>query len=350
MDGVPGLTQDPIAAGGDVPLRVHRPRPRHVLLPPAHRRPARPRPVRVADRRRPRRAGRLRRRVGRRPRRLGRRHRPHPRRGPRRPASVLAATASDGMGGMDHGSMPAWTTAPWAGMGGMTARDAVPPARRRRRRRATRTTWSTAGTADAPVTFTGKPGQRVRLRIVNAGSDTAFRVALGGHRMTVTHTDGFPVVPVPTDALLIGMGERYDVTGHARRRRLPARRAPPRARTGRAWPSSAPAPAARPQPTSGRRELDPAGPARHRPAARPTAVRLADRSTDRDTTWFCGGSMAPYRWTINGKTFADAEPLDGRRGRAGAAAVRQQHDDVPPDAPARAHLRPGAAAGPARTP
>ena len=67
-------------------------------------------------------------------------------------------------------------------------------------------------TSDAPVTLTGKPGQRVRIRFVNAGSDTAFRVALGGHRMTLTHSDGFPVVPVPTDALLIGMGEQFDVT------------------------------------------------------------------------------------------------------------------------------------------
>ncbi len=79
-------------------------------------------------------------------------------------------------------------------------------------------------TADAPVTLTGKPGQRVRIRFVNAGSDTAFRVALGGHRMTVTHSDGFPVVPVPTDALLIGMGERYDVTVTLGGRGLPARR------------------------------------------------------------------------------------------------------------------------------
>ena len=29
--------------------------------------------------------------------------------------------------------------------------------------------------------------------------------------MTVTHTDGYPVAPVRAGALLIGMGERYDV-------------------------------------------------------------------------------------------------------------------------------------------
>ena len=38
------------------------------------------------------------------------------------------------------------------------------------------------------------------------GGDAAFRVALGGHTMTVTHTDGYPVAPVRADALLIGMG------------------------------------------------------------------------------------------------------------------------------------------------
>jgi multicopper oxidase len=63
----------------------------------------------------------------------------------------------------------------------------------------------------APRTFTARPGQRARIRFINAGADTAFRVALGGHVMTVTHTDGYPVRPVQTGALLLGMGERYDV-------------------------------------------------------------------------------------------------------------------------------------------
>lgn len=38
-------------------------------------------------------------------------------------------------------------------------------------------------------TIAAKPGQRVRLRLINAGSDTAYRVAVGGHRLTVTHGD-----------------------------------------------------------------------------------------------------------------------------------------------------------------
>ncbi|WP_326765238.1 multicopper oxidase family protein [Streptomyces sp. NBC_01591] len=63
----------------------------------------------------------------------------------------------------------------------------------------------------SPTSFAAKPGDRIRLRIINAGGDTAFRVALGGHRMTITHTDGYPVRHTTTDALLLGMGERYDV-------------------------------------------------------------------------------------------------------------------------------------------
>jgi FtsP/CotA-like multicopper oxidase with cupredoxin domain len=64
--------------------------------------------------------------------------------------------------------------------------------------------------ASAPHTFAAKPGQRVRLRLINAGADTAFRVAMPGVPMTITHTDGFPVEPRHTDAVLLGMGERVD--------------------------------------------------------------------------------------------------------------------------------------------
>lgn len=65
--------------------------------------------------------------------------------------------------------------------------------------------------ATDPDVYTGKPGKKVRLRIINAGGDTAYRVALGGHKLTITHTDGFPVQHQEVDALLVGMGERYDV-------------------------------------------------------------------------------------------------------------------------------------------
>ncbi|MDP1807474.1 MAG: multicopper oxidase family protein, partial [Acidimicrobiales bacterium] len=63
-----------------------------------------------------------------------------------------------------------------------------------------------------PTEFIARKGERIRFRIINAAADTPFRVAMGGHKLTVTHTDGFPVVPVTVDTLMIAMAERYDVT------------------------------------------------------------------------------------------------------------------------------------------
>ncbi len=63
---------------------------------------------------------------------------------------------------------------------------------------------------DPPVLET-RPGDRLRLRVMNIAADTGFRFAIAGHRLTVTHTDGMPVEPVTVDALRLGMGERYDV-------------------------------------------------------------------------------------------------------------------------------------------
>lgn len=65
-------------------------------------------------------------------------------------------------------------------------------------------------TPNRPDVFEARRGDRIRLRIINAGSDTTFKVAVGGHRLLVTHTDGFPVKPVMVDTALISMGERLD--------------------------------------------------------------------------------------------------------------------------------------------
>ena len=64
---------------------------------------------------------------------------------------------------------------------------------------------------EAPAEFAVRRGERVRLRVVNPSAATIFRVALAGHRLTVTHADGQPVEPVEVDVLRVGMGERYDV-------------------------------------------------------------------------------------------------------------------------------------------
>jgi len=56
-----------------------------------------------------------------------------------------------------------------------------------------------------------KKGDRIRLRIINSAAATIFTLRVAGHPLTITHTDGRPIVPFEVDALRIGMGERYDV-------------------------------------------------------------------------------------------------------------------------------------------
>lgn len=56
-----------------------------------------------------------------------------------------------------------------------------------------------------------KPGERVRLRFINASAMTFFDVAIPGLRMVVVAADGQNVVPVPVDEFRFGVGETYDV-------------------------------------------------------------------------------------------------------------------------------------------
>ena len=55
------------------------------------------------------------------------------------------------------------------------------------------------------------PGERIRLRLINAGAMTIFDVRIPGLQMTVVGADGQPVNPVTVDELRISAGETYDV-------------------------------------------------------------------------------------------------------------------------------------------
>jgi FtsP/CotA-like multicopper oxidase with cupredoxin domain len=159
----------------------------------------------------------------------------------------------------------------------------------------------------APTTFDAKTGQRIRIRIINAGSDTAFRVALTGHQMTITHTDGYPVMPTDVDALLIGMGERYDVTVTAGDGVFPlVALAEGKNGLARALLSTAAgtAPDATFQPAEltgriGTVDMFTATP----------AVDLGPAKPDIALTSKLAGAMTKYDWTINGAAFADTKPL-----------------------------------------
>jgi len=173
-----------------------------------------------------------------------------------------------------------------------------------------------------PATLEVRPGERVRLRLVNAGSDTAFRVAVGGHQLKVTHTDGFPVEPVTGDAVLIGMGERYDAIITVAGSGVFPLVALAEGKDGmaranlRSGPGTAPPAATRPSELDGKKRIQ----ANDLRAAPPVA--LAARRPDRVHQVTLGGPPpGTYRWTINGraasdeaKLFTDAKPLGVRRG------------------------------------
>lgn len=71
---------------------------------------------------------------------------------------------------------------------------------------------------DAPWTGLIQPGERVRLRIINASAMSIFNVRIPGLPMTVVQADGVDVRPVETDEFQISVAETYDVViqpGHA---------------------------------------------------------------------------------------------------------------------------------------
>ncbi len=211
--------------------------------------------------------------------------------------TTAAGSGMDGMGGTG------------SGMGGMGGRGAGG------------SPWGDAGDITYPLflvngkppndpdVLTAKPGHRVRIRVINAASDTIFTVALGGHRMTVTHTDGHPVQPVEVSAFYIGMGERYDVVVTLGDGAFPLVAQPVGKTTGgqalavvRTGTGPTPPADAHPAELDGQvligSQLQPA-----------ESSRLPTKAPDARVQLSLQGSMKPYQWGINGAPFGQNEPL-----------------------------------------
>lgn len=188
-------------------------------------------------------------------------------------------------------------------------------------------------TADDPPALEVRPGERVRLRFLNLASATVFRVAIAGHRMAVTHTDGRPVEPVTVDSLVIGMGERYDVVVEAGNPGV--------------WTIAAASVLGTPEPAravlrySGQREARPLNGALPAGLERGRALGLSDlvsieasgeaearseRTFDLRLAW--GMMMAPDEWSMSGQRYPNADPLEihaGERVRVAMANMSPIH-------------------------
>ncbi|MEU8709002.1 multicopper oxidase family protein [Streptomyces sp. NPDC048565] len=155
-----------------------------------------------------------------------------------------------------------------------------------------------------PSVFEARPGDRIRLRVINAGGDTAFRLALGGHRMTVTHTDGFPVRHTGTDTLLLAMGERYDVLVTAGDGVFPLT-ALAEGKKASALAVLKTGSGATPPATVRPKELD--GELVTADRLTPDAsVALAEREPDRTVRMTLTGSMDAYDWAFDRKPYDPA--------------------------------------------
>lgn len=166
------------------------------------------------------------------------------------------------------------------------------------------------GPAD-PWSLAVKPGDRVRLRLVNGGASTYFRIRLDGHSLRITHADGLAVEPVDVDHLLMGMGETYDAVAHI---------TAPGSYTLHAVAQDGSGQALGVLHTAGVA----AQPNRAMPAFDGRALSYADLRAPAPTTLPDGpaqrfelplqGDMARYVWMIAGQAWPKADPLRIRRG------------------------------------
>jgi FtsP/CotA-like multicopper oxidase with cupredoxin domain len=171
------------------------------------------------------------------------------------------------------------------------------------------------GDAKSPLTVLEvKAGETVRLRLINGSSTFAFRFQIDGHPLTVIASDGSPMKPVMVNSLDIDLGERYDVLLKADRGGVHWVRAVTRdnhevlavlryAESGKTEPEASPirwGPAA-----LSPMEMRSPGPVKL--AARPRVIPLR-----------LGGSMKPYRWSIDDRFYPT--PIPSRSGRASRSA------------------------------
>ncbi|MFI6396462.1 multicopper oxidase domain-containing protein [Nonomuraea sp. NPDC050540] len=119
---------------------------------------------------------------------------------------------------------------------------------------------------------------------------------------SITHTDGFAVQPKDVDALLVGMGERYDVLVTLKDGVFPlVALAEGKAAAARALVRTSPQSAA-PKPGQRPRELD-GEVVRYAKLQPHEQVRLPQRRPDRTVRLELTGTMAAYDWAINGKKY-----------------------------------------------
>jgi FtsP/CotA-like multicopper oxidase with cupredoxin domain len=149
-------------------------------------------------------------------------------------------------------------------------------------------------------------GETVRLRLINGSSTYALRFQADGHPLTVIASDGQPIKPVRVDNLVMDVGETYDVLLKADQEGVRWIRAVTLAGNPilavLRYAGAAPA-----EPEKGAVKWGPR-------ALRPEDMRSREPVTlaaqPREIPLTLGGSMTPYRWSINEQFYPKADPID----------------------------------------
>ncbi len=177
-----------------------------------------------------------------------------------------------------------------------------------------------------------KAGEHVRLRIINASAEHTHVVRLAGHRLRVTHTDGNPLqAPVEVDALPIAPAERYDVVVVANR---PGAwflhcTQPGHVQAGErmlvVYENHAHATPPDPEPGIAGLTLWDYASGHGRPV-----LPAATGESRTSVMTLSGGMMGSDDWTINGKRYPDTDPITCRKGDRVRIALRNMSMEAHP--------------------
>jgi len=157
-----------------------------------------------------------------------------------------------------------------------------------------------------PWTCKARPGQRIRFRIINGSGSTFFRFMIDSHSLLITHADGEAVRPLEVDNLLLGTAECYDVLVTAGASGAYTIRAEAQDGSGAALgvlhtPDAQVAMNPGP-PKWGARQLSYA----QLQAVRPTTLPEGPLNSFK---LVLGGNMGKYIWNINDQYYPQADPL-----------------------------------------
>ena len=169
-------------------------------------------------------------------------------------------------------------------------------------------------TLDDPMVVRTERNGRVRLRVINAASSTIFWLELDGADGTLIGVDGEQIHPIRGRRFPIAEAQRLDIMVDVPAGKVVpvlAQREGDRVRTGIIL--AAPGAQVEKIPELAAKASEPMGISLE---VRLSAVKpLAARKVDRQIPVVLGGTMSPYAWAINGRSWSNREPLRVAKGQ-----------------------------------